>query len=228
MAKKTNDTTAFNGFTPATFTFLRELGENNYKEWFEEHRNVYETELLNPLKQLVTILTPAMYTIDSKFELRPHRALSRIYRDIRFSKNKDPYKNYMWMAFQQPVSNWEHFPGFFMELRADGYSYGMGYGMAKRKIMDNFRDKMEYDADEFQANTQKTVLDRGFRIMGEEYKKPLENNLPEYFQPWYQKKSVYVWKNKQLGDELFDAGFADILKEDFEALAWLYNFMKEE
>lgn len=223
-----NDTDRFKGFTPATFQFLKDLGENNHKEWFEAHRHVYESELLNPFKQLAGTLTPAMYNIDPRFELRPHRILSRIYRDIRFSQNKSPYKNYMWMSFQQPVANWEHFPGFFLELRADSYGYGMGYGMAKRKTMDEFRDKMEYDADEFLANTQKNVLDRGFEIMGDSYKRLLENNLPEYFQQWYQKKSVFIWKNKKIGEELFSADFANTLQDEFKALEWLYNFMKEE
>ncbi|GAB6011343.1 DUF2461 domain-containing protein [Viscerimonas tarda] len=219
---------AFKGFTPATIQFFKDLEANNYKEWFEEHRGVYEKELLNPFKQLVTALSPVMYNIDPRFELRPHRVLSRIYRDIRFSKNKSPYKNHMWMTFQAPVQAWENYPGFFMELSAEGYNYGMGLYMAKKKVMDDFRDRLEYDAAEFEKNTQKNVLERGFQICGEDYKKPLENNLPVCFQPWYQKKSVYVWKTLPIGDEVFGPHFADVLREDFEALTWLYNFMKEE
>lgn len=95
----------FKGFTPETFRFFNDLKENNYKEWFDEHKYIYEKEVLNPLKALVTTLSPVMYNIDPSFELRPHRCLSRIYRDIRFSKNKDPYKDFMWMAFQIPVTN---------------------------------------------------------------------------------------------------------------------------
>jgi len=222
------NSTTFNGFTPATIQFLKDLRENNYKEWFEVHRNVYEKELLEPFRNLVSALTPLMYNIDSKFEFRPHRVLSRIYRDVRFSKNKDPYKTSLWIAFQQPIENWENYPGFFMELSSDSYFYGMGLFMPKKKVMDNFREKLEYDTEEFEKNTQINVLDRGFEISGEEYKKKIQNNLPEYFQPWYQKKSIYAAKNFPIGEELFRPEFAIKLGDDFKALEWLYNFFKDE
>ncbi|MDR3056787.1 MAG: DUF2461 domain-containing protein [Dysgonomonas sp.] len=219
----------FNGFTPRTFQFFKDLGENNYKEWFDAHKQVYEDELLNPLKALVSTLSPAMYNIDQAMELRPHRCLSRIYRDTRFSKNKDPYKDFMWMAFQIPVTNdvWKDYPGYFMDIRATEYTLGLGLFQPKKKVMDAFRDEIAYDAEEFQRVTQKTVLDRGYTINGEEYKRPIPNDLPEYFQPWIQRKGIWVSKTKPIGDELYSADFANTIKEDFVAMEWLYNFMKE-
>lgn len=217
----------FKGFTPQTIQFLKDLKENNYKEWFDANRDVYENELLNPFKSLAVTLTPTMHTIDNGFELRPHRIVSRIYRDTRFSKNKDPYKTCLWMSFMPPVAEWQNFPGYFMELSEQGYVYGMGLYSPKKKIMDTFRDNVVYDAKEFQKMTKKTVLDRGFSIMGEDYKRPVANDLPEYYQPWMQKKNVWVSKSKPIGDELFSPQFAEQMREDFVALEWLYNFFKE-
>lgn len=218
---------SFKGFTPATIQFLNDLKENNYKEWFEEHRQIYENELVKPFKELTSTLTPTMYNIDPQFEFRTHRILSRIYRDIRFSKNKEPYKTCMWMSFQQPTKEWEKMPGFFMELNADGYFYGMGLIGPKKKDMDNIRESIAYDAEEFRKQTQ-PILERGFIIGGEEYKRPLENNLSEYFQPWLQRKGLYVGKNRPIGEEVFKKEFADIIKDDYESLTWLYNFLKDE
>lgn len=217
----------FEGFRPSTIQFLRDLAENNYKEWFEEHRDVYESELLIPFKELATSLTPCMYNIDPQFELRTHRVLSRIYRDVRFSKNKDPYKTCMWMSFQQPTKGWEDFPGFFMELNADRYFYGMGLFMPKKKTMDNFRESVAYDAKDFQQNTQ-LILDRGFQIGGDLYKRLVPNDLDEYFQPWIQRKGIYVYKESPIRDEVFTRQFMDMIREDYESLKWLYDFMKEE
>lgn len=220
---------AFKGFTPQTFEFLRNLKTNNYKEWFDENKHIYEKELLNPLKALVAILSPAMYNIDTTFELRPHRCLSRIYRDTRFSKNKDPYKDYMWMAFQIPVSNdiWKDYPGYFMEISASGCTLGLGLFQPKRKVMDAFRDEISYDAEEFQRITQSCVLDRGYTIQGEEYKRLIPNSLPEYFQPWIQRKGIWVSKTIPEGKELYSADFVNQIQDDFTAMKWLYNFMKE-
>lgn len=220
---------AFKGFTPQTFQFFKDLGENNYKEWFDSNKHIYESELLNPLKSLFVALSPAMHNIDPAIEMRPHRAISRIYRDTRFSKNKDPYKDFMWMAFQQPVSReeWKDLPGYFIELRAGTYTLGLGLFQPKKKVMDTFREEVSYNAEEFRKMTQKTVLDRGYVIGGEEYKRPIANDLPEYFQQWIQRKGVWVEKTRPIGKELYSPDFADIVREDFEALSWLYNFMKE-
>lgn len=217
----------FKGFTPETFQFFRDLAKNNYKEWFEEHRSTYENELLNPLKSLVTALTPAMFNIDNQFELRPHRVLSRIYRDTRFSKNKDPYKTRMWLSFAPPVKEWENIPGYFMEISADHYLLGMGLFMPKKKTMDNLRDSIAYDAKEFKKESQ-LILDNGFSIGGDEYKRPIKNDLPEYYQQWIQRKSLYVFKENSLGKEVYTPDFIKVIQKDFESLAWLYNFLKDE
>nr|WP_297167712.1 DUF2461 domain-containing protein [uncultured Dysgonomonas sp.] len=218
---------AFNGFTPATIQFFKDLQDNNYKEWFEEHRSVYDNELVKPFKELISTLTPTMYNIDSQFELRPHRVLSRIYRDVRFSKNKDPYKTCLWMSFQVPTPDWVNIPGFFMELNAETYFYGMGLFAPKKKTMDALRDSIAYDAKEFQAQTQK-ILDRGFVIYGDEYKRPIPNELSEYFQPWVQRKNLYVGKNIPINEDVFSPKFAEIIREDYESLVWLYDFLKDE
>jgi len=226
MSKKDS---IFNGFTPKTFRFFNDLKENNYKEWFDANKQVYEEEVLNPLKALFMALSPAMHNIDAGFEMRPHRAMSRIYRDIRFSKNKEPYKDFMWMVYQLPVTRdeWKDHPGYFLELRGDSYTLGLGLFQPKKKVMDAFRDEISYDAEEFRKVTQETVLDRGYTVCGEEYKRPLPSDLPDYFQPWIQRKGIWVEKVKPIGEELFSPDFVSLVKDDFKALEWLYNFMKE-
>lgn len=219
----------FSGFTPETFQFFKDLKENNYKEWFDANKHIYENEILNPLKAFFAALSPTMHNIDAGFEMRAHRAMSRIYRDVRFSKNKEPYKDFMWLVFQLPVTReeWKDYPCYFLELRADGYTLGLGLFQPKKKVMDNFRDEISYDADEFQRVTQATVLDRGYTVNGEEYKRPIASDLPEYFQQWIQRKGIWVEKSRPVGEELFSPEFANQVKDDFIALEWLYNFMKE-
>lgn len=221
-------TEKFTGFTPATIQFFRDLAENNYKPWFDANKTVYEKELVQPFKALVTALSPAMYAIDSRFELRPHKVLSRIYRDIRFSKDKSPYKTCLWMTFQRQVSEWENFPGFFMELSAEGYRYGMGLYSAKKQVMDHFREKVEADPDYFRSVTETLLTERGFVVEGEEYKRTLPNDLGEYFQPWMQRKSVWLMKARPVGKELFSEDFRIQLEDDFMAMKDLYDFLLEE
>ncbi len=136
--------TPFIGFSPETISFLRGLKENNDREWFNERKQIYQEALLQPFRELALMLSPAMYNIDPLFELRPSKMLSRIYRDIRFSPNKDPYKSSMWLNIQQAATHWENFPGFFAELGTEEFIYGMGLYAPKRKIMDAFREEISY------------------------------------------------------------------------------------
>jgi len=217
----------FTGFTQETLNFFAGLKENNCKSWFEEHRSVYEKEVLQPLKALVVAMTPAMYAIDSQMDFRPNKAVSRIYRDIRFSADKSPYKTNMWIMFQRMVPNWEGFPGFYMEITSDSYQYGMGLYMTKKNIMDYYRAKIEYEPKSFQQMTEDLIVKHRFVLGGEEYKRPINNSLPDYFQTWYQRKNIYLYKICPIGKELFDEGFAKYLSDEFTCLQAFYNFLAE-
>src|SRR4030043_86595 len=93
----------FQGFSRKTFTFLRDLGRHNDKAWFEAHRAVYEEYVLQPLRDLVSDLADFMLGIDLSFEVEPvvGKTISRIYRDTRFSKDKSPFRDHMWIAFKR-------------------------------------------------------------------------------------------------------------------------------
>lgn len=219
---------SFSGFTPETIQFLVDLKENNFRQWFEDHRELYEIELLQPFRALVNTLSPAIHNIDSLFEFRTHKVLSRIYRDIRFSKNKDPYNTCLWMSFQRMGTSWENFPGYFMELNTEHVMLGMGLFAPKRKVMDVFREKIEGEPDTFRELVQKDVFGRGFSVEGESYKKPVHNTLSDFFQPWMNRKAVYVMKTLPVSDErIYSDALALLLADDFTHLAGLYRLMVE-
>lgn len=219
--------TPFNGFTQETITFLRELKENNDREWFNERKEIYQASLLKPFRALALMLSPVMHNIDPLFELRSAKMLSRIYRDIRFSPNKDPYKTSMWLNFQQKATNWEDYPGFFAELGTEEFIYGMGLYAPKRKIMDAFREEISYSAESFREMALKATS-VGFNVEGEPYKRVLPSDLPEYFQPWIQRKSCYLLKRISVNDpRIFSTAIALQLMEDFTQVADLYHFMMD-
>jgi uncharacterized protein (TIGR02453 family) len=82
----------FTGFRPAAFRFLRQLKRNNRREWFQAHRDVYEHELREPVGELLQELDVRLATLAPELVADPKRAVFRIHRDVRFSKDKSPYK----------------------------------------------------------------------------------------------------------------------------------------
>jgi uncharacterized protein (TIGR02453 family) len=82
----------FRGFGPGALEFLRRLARNNRRDWFERHRAVYETEVRDPLRALVEEMDVRLARIAPELTGDPRRSIFRIHRDVRFSKDKSPYK----------------------------------------------------------------------------------------------------------------------------------------
>jgi uncharacterized protein (TIGR02453 family) len=96
--------TEFQGFSPESFKFFRELAENNNKSWFDRNRGAYEQHVLVPFRGLLEAIEPFLLKLSPHFETggKTNRNFSRINRDIRFSKDKSPYKaNYYLYVFDR-------------------------------------------------------------------------------------------------------------------------------
>ncbi len=85
----------FCGFTAESFAFFRELAENNNKAWFDANRERYEGHVAGAFRALLGVLEPFLLRLNPHFETagKTNRNFSRINRDIRFSKDKSPYKS---------------------------------------------------------------------------------------------------------------------------------------
>ena len=82
----------FPGFRPAAFQFLRDLAANNEREWFKPRKSIYDDEIVWPMQCLLADVSREATLHDLDLTADPKKAIFRIYRDTRFSKNKAPYK----------------------------------------------------------------------------------------------------------------------------------------
>jgi uncharacterized protein (TIGR02453 family) len=89
----------FGGFPPETLKFLRQLKRNNNREWFLAHKDIYELKVKAPMTDLVLALGYALQQSAPNLIVDPKRAIYRIYRDIRFSADKHPYKTHVAAIF---------------------------------------------------------------------------------------------------------------------------------
>ena len=217
----------FNGFPKRAVDFLRELRENNNKAWFEDHRGEYQEYLLKPLQNLSADLSEFMLTIDLHFEIRPtvNKTISRIYRDTRFSKDKSPFRDTMWITFKRPNNDWKNAPAYFFEISPDSYRYGMGFYSASKETMDRLREMIAKRQKEFLKAISFLSKQKVFVVEGEKYKRILNNNIPEDFQDWYQRKNLYLVCNRKADDRLFSRKLLKDLESDFSLIAPFYNFL---
>jgi uncharacterized protein (TIGR02453 family) len=146
MAKPSSKTEpgAFAGFPKATFAFLEGIAAHNEKAWFEANRGIYEAGYVAPARALVEALGPKLRDIspDVKFEPKVNGSLHRINRDIRFSKDKRPYKDYLDLWFWHGERKSWSAPGFWFSLTARHARLGVGmYGLDK-EALDSFRQSV--------------------------------------------------------------------------------------
>ncbi len=99
----------FPGFSPEARKFLKQLKRNNNREWFMPRKSVYEEKVKAPMTELVLTLGEAMRDFAPELAADPKKAIYRIYRDVRFSKDKSPYKT--WIAAVFPPRGHEKHAG---------------------------------------------------------------------------------------------------------------------
>src|SRR6476619_4412725 len=136
------------GFTPAALKFLRGLAKNNNKEWFEAHREEYETEVREPMRDLIGEMNERFKTFAPEIGGDPKRSMFRINRDVRFSKDKSPYKTHAacWFHYRgasRKVGSEanEGSAGFYFHLEPGGKSMlGAGVWMPPRPQLNRLRD----------------------------------------------------------------------------------------
>lgn len=123
-------------FGKETFLFFRELGRNNCKPWMDRNRERYQSCVVEPFRRLLDELAPAVLEVNGDFDVcgRTGTNFSRINRDIRFAKDKTPYKTQMYLKFQMPWSGDRESGQLYVGLSKDTVTVGFRiYSGAKRK-----------------------------------------------------------------------------------------------
>ncbi len=106
-------------FGAETFAFLRQLAENNNRQWFQQNKNRYEEHVKDPAIRFIIDFQPFLRKISRQFIADPRPvggSMFRIYRDVRFAKDKSPYKINTGIQFRHNLGKDVHAPGYYLHL----------------------------------------------------------------------------------------------------------------
>lgn len=120
--------TRFTGFPAETFAFLKALGRHNDREWFDEHRERYEQDCVAPALAFVEAAGPKVKALQpgTKFEAKLGGSLLRLHRDLRFVRDRKPYKEYLDIWFWRGDHKGRDAPSFGVRIHADRIVVGAG------------------------------------------------------------------------------------------------------
>lgn len=134
-------------FSGKTFSFLRDLAENNNREWYHANKARYEETVKGPALQFIQDFSSFLAKLSPHFRADPRAnggSLFRIHRDTRFSKDKSPYKTFTGIQFRHEGQRDAHAPGFYLHLEPKRCFVGLGIwhpdGKTLRKIREGLVD----------------------------------------------------------------------------------------
>ena len=173
----------FEGFPKQTLAFLRGLGKHNDKAWFDAHRADYDAYYMEPAKAFVAAIGRklALFEPGITAEPRVNGSIFRINRDIRFSKDKTPYKDHLDLWFWEGPERKTAVSGFFFRLRHDSLLLGVGNHSFDKDLLTKFREAVADDEmGKPLAKLQEKLAKAGMPCEGETYKKVPRGFDPEH------------------------------------------------
>lgn len=138
----------FPGFPPEALQFFRGLAHNNRRAWFLPRKQLVEERVKEPMRQLVDALNLALHDFAPEYETDPNRAIFRIYRDVRFSKDKRPYKEQIAATFRRRGTP-HHQGGYYFAISHKSVAVGGGVYMPEPAHLLAIRQRIAERHDEF-------------------------------------------------------------------------------
>lgn len=213
----------FQGFTQQTSEFLWDLSFNNERPWFQAHRETFEEVLNQPFRELAKEVFALMRQRWEERDFQIH--VSRIYRDARRLFGRGPYKDHLWFSVQS--GDWRSLaPTFWFEIGAATYSCGMGFWGATPAQMEAYRRQIDANPARFERLVRELNECGGFRLWGEEYKRP-KADRGELVNPWYNRKYVSVGWERDFGGDALSAQLPQIILDTYEKLMPLFDYFEE-
>lgn len=219
----------FEGFPEETIRFFLEIRFHNDASFFNEHRDDYENYVKKPFYDFIEAMAPAVRRIADDMELRPAKCLARIRRDTRFSKDKTPYRDHMWLLFRRSGEEREHSAMYWFELSPERVEWGLGFWDNNRPAMEAIRKRIREKPDEvLGALKDSRIPDQGLDLFGDRYlRMAVPPGLPQQLQEIYPLKELYV---KRSGVPLRTAYTGELVRrcsEDLLRLKPMYQLMRK-
>ena len=221
-------------FSDRSLAFLRGLARHNRREWFEQHRADYEASLLAPMRDLVEDMDVRLARLAPEIVGDPKRSIFRIYRDVRFSKDKSPYKEHFacWFFHRDAshrVGQESHGggAGFYFHFQPGSSLNAGGIWMPPPEALDKLRDALAAKPTAF----ERAVTDRAVRRrFGELDEDAVLTRVPRGYAPDHPAARWLCYKSFTVGRALSDAQMTSarlpsLVAEDFAVMRPLVRWL---
>lgn len=157
-------------FSPATFKYLEKLEANNNRIWFESHRQEYEDAVRMPALDFIAAMADDLRAISPHFLALPRKvggSLMRVHRDVRFGKDKRPYKTNIGIQFRHTQGKDVHAPGFYVHLESKECFLGVGIWHPDAPALARLRSAIAENSAAWVKASRDQKFSRAFELAGD-------------------------------------------------------------
>lgn len=205
--------------TQHTFSFLKELAENNNRDWFEANKPVFEKQQ-KETKAFFNEVGESLSKVDSIEKTK----IFRIYKDVRFSKDKTPYKTNFGVSYgrTKPMLR----GGYYLHLENNGSFLAGGFWEPNKEDLERIRKEIELDASELREIINSSDFKKYFgELIGDEVK-----TAPKGFDKTHPdidliRKKQFIVVRKFTNKEVLSSNFKDEIIETYVAMRPYFDYM---
>jgi uncharacterized protein (TIGR02453 family) len=184
-------------FPKKTVAYLKKLAKHNNREWFEANRDIYNSDFLEPSIQFVVEMGDRLTDLDSDIVAIPKidKSIFRLHRDVRFSKDKTPYKANAGLYFWNGKVKKMEASGFYFHLEPKLFGVGLGIYMFPPHLLKKYREVVSSPSAAKELHQIVRSLEKkGYTIGGKKFKKTPKGYDPNTQYPGYLLfDGIYAW-----------------------------------
>lgn len=215
-------------FTAEYLKFFRGLKKNNSKAWFDANKKVYEAEVKKPFADFVEEIITRIRAEDPALTIGAKEAIFRLNRDIRFSKDKAPYKTHMAANISAGGrKNYER-PGFYLQFGPEQVMLGGGAYMLENETIYKVRKAMVKNLDAFATLLKDKNFKQKYGTLQGEQNKVLPAEFKEYAvkQPLVANKQFYYMAELE-AETILKKNLPELVMQHYHAGQAMNEFLKQ-
>jgi uncharacterized protein (TIGR02453 family) len=219
---------AFSAFPKEGLQFLRTLKRNNNREWFQEHKSIYDNSVKQPMLNLIDALAIEFQKFAPEMVASPKVSAYRIYRDMRFSNDKSPYKTHIAAVFPRLGLGKHEGAGFYLHIAPSEVFIGGGLYMPLPEDLNSVRQKIADDTAAF----ERIIASRPFRNLFGSVRGERLSRVPRGFPADHRAAEYLKYKQFLAGRTLpasaaTTASFYGHVVDSFRAMLPFIRFLNE-
>ncbi|HEY3841130.1 MAG TPA: DUF2461 domain-containing protein [Bryobacteraceae bacterium] len=217
-------------FDPSLFQFLTDLKTHNDRDWFQANKPRYEEQVRDPFLRLIADLHPAIEKINPRIVVDPspnRGSMMRIYRDIRFSSDKSPYKTHVSAHFPHARAKDDAMPGYYIHLAPGSCMLGAGVWRPEPRAAQKIRSAIVANPKRWKQATGGKHFGSACSMIGESLKRPPAGIDPNH--PFIEdlKRKDFAVSAPLTDDQVCSPALLKLITDNFRATAPLMQFLSD-